>query len=265
MLNTGTSAPIISSQEKYSILIKDASFLYHLEDEVPVFRSLDFEVKTGENVFLLGNSASGKSSLVKAIMGLLHLSSGSYEAFEKNMKDPSVRTLHTIRRRIGILPDRGILINNLSVQGNLAFPLRFIAHYSKQRSMEIVAGILKEHDLVSIQDCLPFELSINMIKTIGLLRALLFEPTLLILDDPMEGLDAEGIKFFQMVFEQLKKSPHTSVLMLSSKPVLIPGLFDRFCEITPEGIRSVDRSRIEELQAACMFYPSERPGEYAKE
>ncbi|MHB1287106.1 MAG: ATP-binding cassette domain-containing protein [Leptospirales bacterium] len=251
-------------QKKFNILIKDASFRYHPDDEVPVFESLNFELRTGENVFVLGNSSSGKSSLVKAILGLLHLSEGSYEAFDKNMKDPSVRTLHTIRRKIGILPDRGILINHLSVEGNLRFPLRFIANYSKQKCHEIVSGIIKEHDLFSIQDCLPFELSINMIKTVGLLRALLFEPALLILDDPFEGLDGEGVRFFQMVFNQLKKSTQTSILMLSRKPVLIPGVFDRFCEVTSGGIKTVDSSRIEELERACSLYTPGSPGEILK-
>ena len=238
----------MTAEEKSAILMKGASFLYHLEDETPVIRNLSFEMKHGENAFLLGKSGSGKSSLVKAIMGLLHLSEGSYEAFGKTMKDPSVRTIHTVRRRIGILPDRGILLHNLSVQGNLMFPLRFILHHSKERSLEIVDGILRQHDLLSIRDNLPFELSINMIKTIGLLRALLFEPSLLILDDPMEGLDWEGVHFFQAVFDQLKKSTHTSVLMLSRKPVLVPEFFDHYYEMTSGCLQSVEVSRIKELR-----------------
>ncbi len=248
-------------QNKFNILIKDAAFRYHPDDEVPVFENLNFEVGARENIFILGNSSSGKSSLVKAIMGLLHLSEGSYMSFDKNMKDPSARTLHTIRRKIGILPDRGILINHLSVEGNLIFPLRFISNYSKQKCHEIVSGIIKEHDLFSVQDCLPFELSINMIKTVALLRALLFEPALLILDDPFEGLDGDGVRFFQMVFNQLKKSAQTSILMLSRKPVLIPGVFDRFCEITTGGVKTVDPSRIEKLQRACVVSTSASSGE----
>jgi len=236
-----------SNVEKAIVQIRDASFVYDLENESPVFCSLNLELHQRENVFVFGGSGSGKTSIVKAILGLLHLSKGSFEVFNRDMCNPSARTLLYVRRKIGLLPERGILINQMSVLGNLVFPLRFVAQLSKNRSHEIAMTILEEHNLLAIKDCLPFELGTNMIKIIGLLRAMIFKPQLLILDDPYEGLDLEGFRFFQKIFLDIRKEGETSIFFLTRKPLFVAGLFDRFYELAPGGVLSVANSQEIEL------------------
>lgn len=235
------------SPEKAIIQIRDASFVYDTENNMPVFDSLNLELFQNENVFLFGASGSGKTSIVKAILGLLHLSGGSFEAFHRDMCTPSARTLLFVRRKIGLLPERGILISNLSVLGNLVFPLRFVAQLSKNRSHEIAMTILEEHHLLPIKDCLPFELGTNMIKIIGLLRAMVFKPQLLILDDPYEGLDLDGFRFFQKIFLDIRKEGATSIFFLTRKPLFVSGLFDKFYELSPAGVLSVANAQEIEL------------------
>ncbi|MCL4461984.1 MAG: ATP-binding cassette domain-containing protein [Nitrospirae bacterium] len=233
-------------EEKPIIHIRDASFVYGLGDNAPVFSSLNLDLYQNENAFLFGGSGSGKTSIVKAIMGLLHLSDGSYEAFNRDMRNPSARTLLAVRRKIGFLPERGILISQLSVLGNMVFPLRFVAQLSKKRSEDIALALLEEHNLLEIKDCLPFELSINMIKSVGLLRALIFKPVLLLLDDPFEGLDLEGFRFFQKIFGKLRTENEMTLFFLTRKPIFVPGLFAKYYELSPDGdLMSVDCQRIE--------------------
>ena len=233
-------------EEKSIIRIRNASFVYSSKDSTPVFSSLNLELYQHENAFLFGGSGSGKTSIVKAIMGLLHLSRGSYEAFNRDMRNPSAQTLLAVRKKIGFLPENGILISQTSVLGNLAFPLRFVAQLSKGRSEEIAMAVLEEHNLLDIKDCLPFELSINIIKTVGLLRALIFKPVLLILDDPFEGLDIEGFRFFQKIFEKMRLDKEITLFFLTRKPIFVPGLFQKYYELSPDGdLMSVDSQRIE--------------------
>jgi phospholipid/cholesterol/gamma-HCH transport system ATP-binding protein len=233
-------------EEKSLIRIRNASFVYGSNDSSPVFSSLNLELFQHENVFLFGGSGSGKTSIVKAILGLLHLSDGSYEAFNRDMRNPSARTLLAVRKKIGFLPEKGILISQTSVLGNLVFPLRFVAQLSKSRSEEIALAVLEEHNLLDIKDCLPFELSINIIKTVGLLRALIFKPALLILDDPFEGLDLEGFRFFQKIFGQMRSDKEITLFFLTRKPIFVPGLFQKYYELSPDGdLMSVDCQRIE--------------------
>lgn len=239
----------MTDRSKPIIRIKDAAFRYAVEEESVILRNVNFVIEEGEHVLLLGTSGSGKSMFVRSIMGLLSLDSGIYEAFDRSMKNPSSRTLYNVRHKIGILPDKGILIQNRSVRSNLAFPLQFVSNYSLSRANMVVDKILEENGLLPIGSSLPFELSINMIKTVGLLRALIFDPKLLILDDPLEGLDHEGFLFLRSILKRVRDKGETTVFTLTRKPLLPVGAFSRFYEICEgRAIREVDEGRIKQLR-----------------
>lgn len=248
-IRNGLGVELLTERTKPIIRIKDASFRYSLDEESILLRDVNFSIYEGEHILLLGTSGSGKSMFVKSIMGLLFLDSGIYEAFDRSMKNPSSRILYNVRHKIGILPDKGILIQNRSVRSNLAFPLQFVANHSQSRANQIVDRILDENCLLPIQSCLPFELSINMIKTVGLLRALIFDPKLLILDDPIEGLDHEGFLFLRSILKKVREKGETTIFTLSRKPLLPIGVFSRYYEICEgRAIKEVDEARIVKLR-----------------
>ena len=228
--------------QDYLLELEDATFL-PVGSDGPQLSSVSLTISKGEHTYILGKAGTGKSLLVKSIMGLIPLSTGIYTAFGRSMKDPDNLTLHYVRKKIGLLPENGILINSLTVRENLAFPLKYLSQNKNERPYETVDRILKEHQLEKIADLNPYQIGINAQKSIGLLRALLFSPALIILDDPYEGLDQDGILLFHQYFQSLLEKQHTTILLFSRKPISPKGIFARYLLMErDQTFRSADRN-----------------------
>lgn len=213
--------------QDYLLELADATFL-PVGSNGPQMSSVTLNISKGEHTYILGKAGTGKSLLVKSIMGLIPLSTGKYTAFGRSMKDPDNLTLHYVRKKIGLLPENGILINSLTVRENLAFPLKYLSQNKNERPYEIVDGILEEHEMEQLSHLYPYQIGINAQKSLGLLRALLFSPALMILDDPYEGLDQDGIVLFHQYFQNLLEKQHTTILLFSRKPISPKGIFTRY-------------------------------------
>lgn len=207
--------------------LENATFL-PLGSDGPQLSSVYLDILKGEHTYILGKAGTGKSLLVKSIMGLIPLSSGSYSAFGRSMKDPDNLTLHYVRKKIGLLPENGILLNSLTVRENLAFPLKYLSQNKNERPYETVDQLLIDHQMEKIAQLYPYQIGINAQKSIGLLRALLFSPGLIILDDPYEGLDQDGIALFHQYFKAILEKQHTTILLFSRKPISPKGIFKRY-------------------------------------
>src|SRR6202790_3011837 len=154
-----------------------------------VLNGIDLTVGSGETLAVLGRSGTGKSVLLKLIIGLQKTDSGSIRIHGQEVTASDVESLNAIRKTMGFLFKHAGLYDSLTVEENVAFPLRrnvrMTSSERKERIKELLASVGMEGDLKKM----PSDLSGGMQKRVGLARALALEPGILLLDEPTAGLD----------------------------------------------------------------------------
>ena len=163
---------------------------------------LDLEVRRGEVFGLLGLNGSGKTTTIKLILGLLFATSGSVHLFDRSASDPDAR------RRIGYLPEVPYFYRNLTAPE----VLRLYGSLSgvTERDLPVrIDAILKTVRMDHVRTKPMREFSKGMLQRIGLAQALIHEPELLILDEPVTGLDPLGIRQTRELMSQLNKEGKT--------------------------------------------------------
>lgn len=161
-----------------------------------VLDGLDLEIGVGETVVILGPSGSGKSVLLKHIVGLLRPDSGQIWFGGERIDTKNERELGGVRKQIGFLFQLSALFDSMTVRENLEFPL--IEHTSKsaRERRERVSEVLEHVDLDGVMDKRPAELSGGQQKRVALARAIILSPRAILYDEPTTGLDpirADGI------------------------------------------------------------------------
>jgi phospholipid/cholesterol/gamma-HCH transport system ATP-binding protein len=155
-----------------------------------VLSGISFAVSRGETLAVLGRSGSGKSVLLRLIIGLQTSDSGAVRIHGEDIAGLSLDQLNVIRKKMGFLFQHAALYDSLTVEQNVAFPL---LHHRKEMSDseqgERVKQLLAEVGMEGHLDKMPSELSGGMQKRVGLARALALEPGILLLDEPTAGLD----------------------------------------------------------------------------
>ncbi len=154
-----------------------------------VLDGIDLKVARGETLAVLGRSGTGKSVLLKLIIGLQRPDAGSVHVQGEEVTNLSTQQLNEIRKKIGFLFQQGALYDSLTVEENVAFPLSRHAKISpaerKERVTELLARVGMEKDLGKM----PSEISGGMQKRVGLARALALDPDILLFDEPTSALD----------------------------------------------------------------------------
>jgi phospholipid/cholesterol/gamma-HCH transport system ATP-binding protein len=154
-----------------------------------VLNGIDLTVSRGETLAVLGRSGTGKSVLLKQIIGLQKADSGSIRIHGQEITRLDLDALNQIRKKMGFLFQHAALYDSLTVERNIAFPLkrhtRMTASEQRDRVKELLAAVGMEGDLKKM----PSDLSGGMQKRVGLARALALEPAILLLDEPTAGLD----------------------------------------------------------------------------
>lgn len=159
-------------------------------DQQPVLRGLDLELNPGEQVLLVGRSGSGKSSLLRAIAGLLEPRAGQISIGGQLVTDGPRLLVPAERRGIGYLFQGGALWPHLSVRASLEFVLAGQGLRRSERQNRL-AAVLEEVELVGFDQRLPRTLSGGEAQRLALARALVVRPRLLLLDEPLGPLDAD--------------------------------------------------------------------------
>jgi phospholipid/cholesterol/gamma-HCH transport system ATP-binding protein len=158
-------------------------------DGVPVLRDVNLTVEKGRTLAILGTSGTGKSVLLKSIIGLIAPDAGSIRIGGKEVIGMKPEDLYKLRRRMGYLFQGAALYDSMSVRGNLEFPLRRTTPLDED---EISARVVEQLRLVGLEDTIdkmPSQLSGGMKKRIGLARALITRPEIMLYDEPTTGLD----------------------------------------------------------------------------
>lgn len=177
-----------------------------------VLRGVNLRIEKGESVVVIGGSGSGKSVLIKNIIGLLKPDSGKVIIDGIDITVLKEKELYEIRRKFGMLFQYAALFDSLKVWENVAFALIRQKGLKEEEAKEIAIEKLRMVGLVGVEDLMPSELSGGMKKRVGLARAIAHEPEILLYDEPTTGLDpimADAIN--DLIIEMRNKLNVTSV------------------------------------------------------
>jgi len=181
-----------------------------------VLRGFNLLLNKGENIVVLGKSGSGKSILIKCIAGLIRYDSGSVKVLGNEIKDLSHAALDDLRVKIGFVFQSSALYDSMTVRKNLEFPLRrHKLKLNQQEILEIVKSTLDNVGLLHALDLMPSELSGGMRKRIGLARALVLNPEIVLYDEPTTGLDPMTSKEITNLMLNTRKKYNTSSIIIS--------------------------------------------------
>ncbi|MCB0726216.1 MAG: ATP-binding cassette domain-containing protein [Ignavibacteria bacterium] len=156
---------------------------------VTILSDVNLSIVKGETVVILGRSGTGKSVILKCIIGLLRPDSGSVELFGQQFLNLSEKEENKLRIKIGFLFQSGALYDSMTVRQNLEFPIIRQPDYKKSDLSPKVIEQLKNVGLEESIDKVPSELSGGMQKRIGLARTLMLDPQIILYDEPTTGLD----------------------------------------------------------------------------
>ena len=158
-------------------------------DEKKVLDGLSLEVKPQDRLVIMGQSGSGKSTILRLILGILQPNSGSIFFKQFEITRLSRRKLQQIRRHVGMVYQYSALLSSRNVRDNVALPLEELTTKSRQEIDEIVDEKLALVGMSKSKDLMPSELSGGMKKRVSMARALVLEPELILFDEPGAGLD----------------------------------------------------------------------------
>jgi phospholipid/cholesterol/gamma-HCH transport system ATP-binding protein len=154
-----------------------------------VLDGITFKIEAGESVVIIGRSGCGKSVLLKHIIGLIPADSGQVLVDDVNITAMPERELLEVRRKFGMLFQSAALFDSLNVAENISFVLRRQRQLSDKEIDERVEEVLEMVELPGTQKKKPSELSGGMRKRVGLARAIIYKPEIVLYDEPTTGLD----------------------------------------------------------------------------
>ena len=181
-----------------------------------VLKNFSMKLNKGENVAVLGKSGSGKSVLIKCIIGLIEPDEGAIQVFNNEVSDLSHDELDQMRAKIGFLFQSNALYDSMTVRGNLEFPLR--RHWIKAEEKNTEQAVLQALEDVGLEhtvDMMPMELSGGMRKRIALARTLILQPEIILYDEPTTGLDPITAREISQLIVKVQKKYNTSSLIIS--------------------------------------------------
>jgi len=181
-----------------------------------VLNDLNLTVKQGENVVFIGKSGSGKSVLIKCIIGLIKPDSGIISVFGNDVSKLSHDDLDQMRAKVGFLFQSNALYDSMTIRENLEFPLR--RHWlkgTKDTINDLVLDALTNVGLADTIDMKPSELSGGMKKRVALARTLILKPEIILYDEPTSGLDPVTGKEISNLIVEIQKKYNTSSIIIS--------------------------------------------------
>ncbi len=193
-----------------------------------VLDNFNMELLKSENVVVLGRSGSGKSVLIKCIIGLLVPDQGSIEVLGKDILTLDHESLDQVRIRIGFLFQSNALYDSMTVRENLEFPMRrhsidLTEDEARQRIEEVLSNVGLLHTI----DMMPSELSGGMMKRIALARTMILKPDVILYDEPTAGLDPITGREITTLIMDIRKKYNTAAIIISHDMKCVKATADR--------------------------------------
>ena len=202
------------STAKLMLEIKD---LHKSFGDNHVLNGFNLELYEGENLVIMGKSGSGKSVMIKCLIGLMEADSGSIKIMNKDITKLGQTEMNELRTEIGFLFQGSALYDSMTVRENLEFPLR--RHEKKFGNItdttELVLEALESVGLADAIDLMPAELSGGMKRRIALARTLILKPKIILYDEPTSGLDPITAKEIIELMREVQKKYKTSSLIIT--------------------------------------------------
>lgn len=190
--------------------------LYKSFGDLSVLNGIDLSVLKGENVAVLGKSGSGKSVLIKLIVGLLKADKGEIVVLGEQVDALAGKALDALRLRIGFSFQNSALYDSMSVYQNLAFPLTMnVKHLTKKQVDAAVEETLEAVGLKDKMNQMPADLSGGQRKRIGIARTLILKPEIMLYDEPTSGLDPVTSAEINALINDVQQQYKTSSVIIT--------------------------------------------------
>lgn len=180
-----------------------------------VLKGIDMDLVKGENLVVLGKSGTGKSVLIKCIVGLIHPDEGVINIFDRDMVTIPYKELNVLRKRIGFLFQSAALYDSMTVRENIAFPMRMEDNLDPVEVENKIKEVLENVGLADAIDKVPSQLSGGMRKRIGLARTLILNPEIMLYDEPTTGLDPITSNEISRLISDVQKKYNTSSIIIT--------------------------------------------------
>ena len=216
MLEEGINIAI-NPDKAHTTRVIDIKGLYKAFGNNRVLNGFDLDLFEGENLVVIGKSGSGKSVMIKCLIGLMPADEGYIDVLGKDIINISQDKLDELRTDVGFLFQGSALYDSMTVRENLEFPMR--RHKKKLGNTynpeELVLEALENVGLVETVDMMPAELSGGMQRRIALARTLILRPKIILYDEPTSGLDPITAKEIILLIMKIKKKYNTSSLIIT--------------------------------------------------
>lgn len=181
-----------------------------------ILKDITLQLASGENLVVMGKSGSGKSVLIKCLVGLLKPDSGSITILEQDVTGLQRKELNELRQKIGFLFQSGALYDSMTVKQNIEFPLRRIKKGLTENEIAAkVQEVLENVDLVDALNKMPSALSGGMRKRISLARTIVVDPLIMLYDEPTTGLDPVTSDEISALIMDVQKKYKTSSIIIT--------------------------------------------------
>ena len=196
-------------------IVADISHLKKSFGDNDVLKDISFKIKQGENLAVFGKSGSGKSVLIKCLVGLIEPDEGKVMLLDSDVSELNNDELNALRKKIGFLFQSAALYDSMTVRENLEFPLRDLKSKPQQEIDKLVLEALTNVGLEDAIDKMPSELSGGMRKRVGLARTLILKPEIILYDEPTTGLDPITSKEISQLILDIQKKYNTASIIIT--------------------------------------------------
>lgn len=203
-----------TSNQNIVLEIKD---LYKSFGDNHVLNGFNMQLRQGENLVIMGKSGSGKSVMIKCLVGLIEADRGSISVMHNDITKLTQEAMDILRADIGFLFQGSALYDSMTVRENLEFPLRrHTKKFGENIDTEkLVLEALENVGLVDAIDLMPSELSGGMKRRVALARTLILQPKIILYDEPTSGLDPITAKEIIILMQDIQKKYGTSSLIIT--------------------------------------------------